>query len=123
MAVWVGAGQWVSLLIRGCVKIGSHAGGIVVSGLVVWLDWGALCEDGLAQWRCEWGRGGGLAWWPVVVRGLARILAVSVTDRPLPLLPSPSPHSRSRPLLSPPPSLPTPQACRICGARNHRLNY
>lgn len=50
----MGAGQWVSLLIRGCVKIGSHAGGIVVSGLVVWLDWGALCEDWLARWRFGW---------------------------------------------------------------------
>lgn len=82
----------------------------------------SLCEDGLAQWRCEWG---GVVVWlggPWLCEDWLAFWR-SVTDRPLPLLPSPSPHSRSRPLLSPPPSLPTPQACRICGARNHRLDY
>lgn len=30
----------------------------------------SLCEDGLAQWRCEWGAG----WWfGLVARGCARI--------------------------------------------------
>lgn len=42
----MGAGQWVSLLIRGCVKIGSHADGIVGSGLVVWLGWGHCARIG-----------------------------------------------------------------------------
>lgn len=57
----VGARQWVSLLIRGCVKIGSHAGGIVGSGLVVWLGWGHCVrigshDGGLGGW--DWP-----VWW------------------------------------------------------------
>lgn len=47
----------------GChrVRIRSHYDGVTGGGSVVWLDWGSLCEDGLARWRCEWVRGSGLA--------------------------------------------------------------